>query len=45
MAVGLHRSFLKFNLVRNGIDLAFETDLLYSDVTNNRVGINNPIPI
>jgi hypothetical protein len=28
------------NLKRNGIDLAFETNLLYFDVTNNRIGIN-----
>jgi len=27
------------NLVRHGIDLAFETDLLYIDVNNQRVGI------
>ena len=31
---------LKSNLIRNGIDLAFETDLLYLDVNNNRIGIN-----
>ena len=27
------------NLIRHGIDLAFETDLLYIDVNNQRVGI------
>ncbi len=27
------------NLVRHGIDLAFETDLLYIDVNNQRVGV------
>jgi hypothetical protein len=27
------------NLIRHGIDLAFETDLLYLDVNNQRVGI------
>lgn len=35
---------LKDNLLRNGIDLAFETDLLYLDVTNNRIGINKANP-
>ena len=45
MAVGrISGPLLKSNLVRNGIDLAFETDLLYLDVTNNRVGINNSNP-
>lgn len=35
---------LKANLERKGIDLAFETDLLYLDVQTRRVGIrkNNP---
>ena len=45
MAVGrISGPLLKSNLVRNGIDLAFETDLLYLDVANNRVGINNSNP-
>ena len=45
MAVGrISGPLLKSNLVRNGIDLAFETDLLYLDVTDNRVGINNSNP-
>ena len=45
MAVGrISGPLLKSNLVRNGIDLAFETDLLYLDVTNNRVGINSSNP-
>ena len=45
MAVGrISGPLLKSNLIRNGIDLAFETDLLYHDVTNNRVGINNASP-
>ena len=35
---------LKANLLRNGIDLAFENDLLYLDVTNGRVGINTNAP-
>ena len=30
----LHRPFKAPNLVRNGIDLAFETDPLYLDVNN-----------
>ena len=35
---------LKSNLTRNGIDLAFETDLLYLDVNNQRIGIKNATP-
>jgi len=35
---------LKSNLLRNGVDLAFETDLLYLDVSNGRVGIKNTSP-
>jgi len=33
------------NLLRNGTDLAFETQLLYFDVTNQRVGINTNGPV
>ena len=33
------------NLLRAGVDLAFETDLLYLDVTNNRIGIKDATPI
>jgi len=45
MAVGrISGPLLKSNLIRNGIDLAFETDLLYLDVTNNRIGIKNSSP-
>ena len=45
MAVGrISGPLLKSNLVRNGINLAFETDLLYLDVNNNRIGINNSNP-
>ncbi len=35
---------LKDNLTRDGVDLAFETDLIYLDVNNSRIGIkkNNP---
>jgi hypothetical protein len=35
---------LKDNLVRNDIDLSFETDLLYLDVTRKRIGIHTPGP-
>jgi len=35
---------LKANLERNGIDLAVETDLLYVDVNNSRIGVNNATP-
>lgn len=31
---------LKENLERSGVDLAFETDLLYLDVANDKIGIN-----
>jgi hypothetical protein len=35
---------LKSNLTRNGVDLAFETNILYLDVTNARVGIGTSSP-
>ena len=35
---------LESNLIRQGEDLAFETELLYLDVNNNRVGINTDTP-
>ncbi len=35
---------LKSNLVRDGVDLAFETDLLKLDVTNRRIGIKTAAP-
>jgi cytoskeletal protein CcmA (bactofilin family) len=35
---------LKQNLYRNGIDLAFETDLLYLDVNNQHIGIRTSDP-
>lgn len=45
MAVGrISGPLLKSNLIRNGIDLAFETDLLYLDVNNQRVGIQTATP-
>ena len=45
MAVGrISGPLLKSNLERNGIDLAFETDLLYLDVINSRIGVNTSAP-
>ena len=45
MAIGrISGPLLKANLVRDGADLAFETDLLYLDVTNSRIGIKNVSP-
>lgn len=35
---------LKSNLIRDGVDLAFETDLLYLDVDPGRIGINTTTP-
>jgi len=35
---------LKSNLTRHGVDLAFETNILYLDVTNSRVGIGLSAP-
>ena len=46
MAVGrISGPLLKDNLLRNGVNLAFETSLLYLDVKNGRVGINNATPL
>ena len=45
MAVGrISGPLLKANLLRQGVDLAFETDLLYLDVVNGRVGIKTATP-
>jgi hypothetical protein len=45
MAVGrISGPLLKDNLLRNGVNLAFETNLLYLDVVNSRIGINNTAP-
>lgn len=45
MAIGrISGPMLKADLLREGVDLAFETDLLYLDVNNNRVGINKTNP-
>lgn len=35
---------LAANLLRQGVDLAFETNLLYLDVVNGRIGIKTDIP-
>jgi hypothetical protein len=35
---------LKDNLTRDGVDLSFETDLLYLDVNTNTLGIKNTSP-
>jgi cytoskeletal protein CcmA (bactofilin family) len=45
MAIGrISGPLLKANLIRDGVDLAFETDLLYLDVNNGRIGVNNVSP-
>ena len=45
MAIGrISGPLLKANLIRDGVDLAFETDLLYLDVNNARIGVNNSTP-
>ncbi len=47
MANGLGRisgPLLKDNLVRNGVDLAFETDLLYLNVNDDRIGLKTDSP-
>ncbi len=45
MAIGrISGPLLKSNLIRDGVDLAFETDLLYLDVNNSRIGINTASP-
>lgn len=45
MAIGkISGPLLKENLLRDGVDLAFETDLIYLDVNNRRVGIKTSTP-
>ena len=45
MAVGrISGPLLKANLLRNGVDLAFENDLLYLDVVNARIGVKTTTP-
>jgi len=48
MALGrITGPLLKADLIRDGVDLAFETDLLYLNVSNgnSRVGINTSAPV
>lgn len=45
MAIGrISGPLLKADLLREGVNLAFETDLLYLDVNNSRIGINTASP-
>ena len=45
MAVGkITGEMLQNNLVRNGVNLAFETDLLFFDVNNGRIGVKTATP-
>jgi len=45
MAIGrISGPLLKANLVRDGVNLAFENDLLYLDVNTARIGVNNSSP-
>lgn len=45
MAIGrISGPLLKANLLREGVNLAFENDLLYLDVNNSRIGINSASP-
>lgn len=45
MAIGrISGPMLRANLERQGVDLSVETDLLYLDVNNNRIGINKAVP-
>jgi hypothetical protein len=45
VAVGrISGQLLQSNLVRNGLDLVFDTNLLYLDTNNRRIGVNNTTP-
>ena len=45
MAIGrISGPLLKQNLIRDGVNLAFETDLLFLDVVNSRIGVNSAAP-
>ena len=45
MALGrISGPLLKDNLLRDGVDLAFETDLLYLNVNDRRIGVNIASP-
>ena len=37
-------TMLKDNLVRNGVDLQIDSNLMYYDVANRRIGINTTLP-
>jgi hypothetical protein len=46
MAIGrISGPLLAKNLLRDGVDLAFETDLLYLDVNNGRIGVRKSNPV
>lgn len=40
----IYGQMLENNLLRNGVDLAFDTDLIYLDVNSGRIGINTDTP-
>ena len=45
MAIGrISGPLLKANLIREGVNLAFETDLLYLDVNTSRIGVKTAAP-
>lgn len=45
MAIGkISGPLLKENLIREGINIAFETDLLYLDVNNRKIGVKTSSP-
>jgi hypothetical protein len=45
MAIGrISGQLLKSNLLRRGVDLAFETDLLYLNVVDSQIGVNKGSP-
>ena len=45
MAIGrISGPMLRANLERQGVDLSIDTDLLYVDVNNKRIGVNKAVP-
>lgn len=40
----INGGMLSSNLLRDGVDLSFDTDLIHLDVTNQRIGINTNSP-
>ena len=45
MAIGrISGPMLRANLERQGVDLSIETNLLYVDVNNKRIGVNEAVP-